>query len=142
MSTLQIRAIIAAVVVLFLTAAFFLVRGRIAADARNELTAKIQKQQIKATGQAIEISSKIDMRVQVEQLETAKNTKAAQDKIDEIIEAKPAEPDPFGAVLVDDADLPDVLRIAQQAHSRAVLASCRVQRTSDCPADPGASEQH
>lgn len=104
---------------------------------KEDLTAKIQKQQIKATGSAIEISSKIDMRVQVEQFETAKNTKVAQDKIDEIVQAKPVdESDPFGVVLVDSRDLPDVLLIAQQAHARAVLASCRVQRTSDCATDP------
>lgn len=112
------------------------------AGATEDLAAKVQKQQVSVTKQAIEVSNKTEMRVQVEQFETTKATQARLEKIDEKVAAKPpVSGDPFGVVLVDDHDLDDVLRVARDAQTAAARASCRVQRTSDCDRLPVPAEQ-
>lgn len=117
-------------------------RGCTRHDAVEDVSAKVQKQQISVTGQAIEISNKTEMRVQVEQFETTKATQARLEKINEKIAAQPVVPrDPFGVVLVNDSDLDDVMRIAKDAEAAAARAACRVQRTSDCGGIPAPAEQ-
>lgn len=129
----QFKMVVSVVGIGLLCVAFLSVRACTRAGAVEDVSAKVQKQQISVTGQAIEISNKTEMRVQVEQFETTKATQARLEKIDEKIAAQPAVPrDPFGVVLVNDSDLDDVMRIAQDAEDAATRAACRVQRTSDC----------
>ena len=130
---MQAKAALTVLAIGVLCVGLLSVRTCTRAGAVEDVSAKIQKQQISVTGQAIEISNKTEMRVQVEQFETTKATQARLEKIDEKIAAQPAVPrDPFGVVLVNDSDLDDVMHIAQDAEAAAARAACRVQRTSDC----------
>ncbi|QQM14841.1 hypothetical protein [Stenotrophomonas phage BUCT555] len=132
---MQAKAALAVLAIGVLCVGLLSVRACTRAGAVEDVSAKVQKQQISVTGQAIEISNKTEMRVQVEQFETTKATQARLEKIDEKIAAQPVVPrDPFGVVLVNDSDLDDVMRIVQDAEAAAARAACRVQRTSDCAA--------
>ncbi|HEY5805058.1 MAG TPA: hypothetical protein VIT90_15330 [Lysobacter sp.] len=77
----------------------------------------------KATAVSTDISRDTAGRVDVQGAETRERTRAAQETIRERIEAAPRP--------AAGAD-PAILRVAQEAHVRAIRAACRVQRTSDC----------
>lgn len=85
---------------------------------------KVLRAEATATAVSTEISRETAGHVDTQGAETRERTRAAQETIRERIEADPRP--------ATDAD-PAILRVAQEAHTRAIRAACRVQRTSDCP---------
>ncbi len=91
--------------------------------AKPRAEAKAAKAEIKAVGESNKISRDTQTNVEQQGAETRERTQQAQEDIRERIQADP--------VVSGSAD-PDILRIAQEAHQRAIRAACRVQRTSRC----------
>lgn len=89
------------------------------------------KQENKEVAESNKVSRETAGNVDKAGAETRAANEAARGRIRERIESDPGA---SGA-----AD-PDLLRIAMEAHDRAVRAACRVQRTSDCPAAAAAAE--
>jgi hypothetical protein len=83
------------------------------------------------TEQSVQISADTQKRVDTEGAETRKRTADAVEKVDAVIQASPVAPSTADA---------DLLRLAREAHQRAIAAHCRVQRTSDCGNTSAASE--
>ncbi|MPS36035.1 MAG: hypothetical protein E2593_12165 [Stenotrophomonas sp.] len=98
-------------------------RTDVAAKAEN----RAMKAEAKATAASVQISAGTATTIDTRGHETRTRTAKAV----EAIHATAADPDP-----ATDAA---VLRIAEEAHARALRAACRVQRTSDCPAPAGAA---
>jgi hypothetical protein len=90
------------------------------------------KQENKEVAASTEVSRKTAANVDKAGAETRTATEAARGRIRERIESEP--------VPVGPADV-DLLRVAVEAHDRAIRAACRVQRTSDCPAPAGSTGQ-
>lgn len=84
-----------------------------------------------ATAASVEISTETATKVDTQAHETRQRTAQAIETIRHEIEAAPVAAGP--------ADLVG-LRIAQEAYDRAIRASCRVQRTSDCPSPAAAAD--
>lgn len=82
----------------------------------------------RGTAASVQISSATAAAIDVEAHDTRTRTAAAV----EAINATPAHSDPAATA--------DVLRLAREAHDRAIRAACRVQRTSDCPAAAGSAD--
>ncbi len=99
--------------------------------AKPRAEAKAAKAEIKAVGESNKISRDTQTSVEQQGAETRERTQQAQEDIRERIQADP--------VVSGSAD-PDILRIAQEAHQRAIRAACRVQRTSRC-GDPAAATE-
>lgn len=99
--------------------------------ARKQNTTAVLKAEVKAqtaaakqTADSVKISTDTQKRVETESEDTRQRTRRAVEAVDARIQAEPASPGP--------AD-PDLLRIAREAHQRALCAHSRVQRTSGCP---------
>lgn len=90
---------------------------------------KAQAQATKKTAESVKISTDTQKRVETESEGTRQRTQRAVEAVDARIEAEPASPGP--------AD-PELMRIAREAHSRALCAHSRVQRAGDC-ANPSAA---
>ncbi len=91
--------------------------------SKSRAVAKTAKAEIKAVGESNKISRDTQANVEQQGADTRDRTQQAQEGIRERIQADP--------VVSGSAD-PDILRIAQEAHQRALRAACRVQRTSRC----------
>ncbi|WP_312252715.1 hypothetical protein [Stenotrophomonas sp.] len=116
----------AMVVVLLSIGGCYYLKGR--TDAATSAENKALQAQVRATSDSVQISRGTSTAVDLEAHETRERTAKAV----EAIHATAAHPDP--------ASSNDVLRIAREAHERAIRAACRVQRTSDCPASAGAAQ--
>lgn len=123
----QIKALVKACILFALVVGLVLFGYRC---ARKQNTVAVLKSEVKAqtqaakqTAESVKISTDTQKRVETESEDTRQRTQRAVEAVDARIEAEPATPGP--------AD-PDLLRIAREAHSRALSAHCRVQRTSDC----------
>lgn len=75
------------------------------------------------TEKSVAISVETQERVDTEGADTRKRTARAVENVDVAIQASPVDSGP--------AD-PDILRIAREAHQRAITAHCRMQRESHC----------
>ncbi|QDY47311.1 hypothetical protein [Stenotrophomonas maltophilia] len=117
---------IAMVVVLASIGGCVWLKGRTDADTSAEN--KALRAQVRATSTSVQISRDTAAAVDLEAHETRERTAKAV----EAIHATSSDSDPAAAA--------DVLRIAREAHDRAIRAACRVQRTSDCPAAAGATD--
>lgn len=117
----------AMVVVLLSIGGCYYLKGRTDADTSAEN--KALQAQVRATSTSVQISRDTAAAVDLEAHETRERTAKAV----EAIHATDAHPDP--------SSTDDVLRIAREAHERAIRAACRVQRTSDCPATSAAAER-
>lgn len=117
----------AMVVVLLSIGGCYYLKGR--ADAATSADNKALQAQVKAANASAQVSRDTAAAVDLEAHETRERTAKAV----EAIHATAANPDPAGDT--------DVLRIAEEAHHRAIRAACRVQRTSDCPASATAAER-
>ena len=89
------------------------------------------KKENREVGESNEISRDTAGRVDKAGAETRTATETARGRIRERIETDPRAAGPADA---------DLLRIAMEAHDRAIRAACRVQRTSDCTATAAAAE--
>jgi len=118
---------LALVVVLFSIGGCYYLKGRDDATASIENAAL--RSQAKATAESVQISSTTATAVDTDGYETRTRTAAAV----EAIHASSSHP--------DSAADADILRIAQEAHDRAIRSACRVQRTSDCPAPAAAADR-
>ena len=98
------------------------------ADASTSAENTALRAGAKATAASVQISNTTAAAVDSEGYETRSRTASAV----EAIHASSSHPDPAATA--------DVLRLAEEAHNRAVRAACRVQRTGDCPAAAGAAE--
>lgn len=116
----------AMVVVLLSIGGCIYLKGR--KDSSTADTNKALQAQVRATSSSVQISRDTSAAVDLEAHETRERTAKAV----EAIHATSSDPDPAAAA--------DVLRIAREAHDRAIRAACRVQRTSDCPAAAGTSD--
>lgn len=114
-----------AVVLLSIGGCYYL-KGRDDASTKIENTAL--RDSARATAASVQISNTTAAAVDTEGYETRSRTAAAV----EAIHARSSDPDPSATA--------DVLRLAQEAHDRAIRSACRVQRTGDCPAATGTSE--
>jgi hypothetical protein len=83
------------------------------------------------TEKSVQISADTQKRVDTEGADTRKRTAQAVEKVDAVIQASPVAPSAADA---------DLLRLAREAHQRAIAAHCRVQRESDCANPSSASE--
>ncbi|MDI9240751.1 hypothetical protein QLQ15_17750 [Lysobacter sp. LF1] len=122
-----------ALVVLLLVAAVTLYRSG-GSEPRAEV--RELKTQAKAVAASVEISRTTAEKVEVQGAETRQQTAAAQEKIHARIANVPRPARPASADVPGDLDGgadPVVLHLAREAHHRAICATCRVQRTSDCP---------
>lgn len=117
----------AMVVVLLSIGGCYYLKGRTDADTSAEN--KALQAQVRATSTSVQISRDTAAAVDLEAHETRERTAKAV----EAIHATSSDPDPAAAA--------DVLRIAWEAHDRAIRAACRVQRTSDCPAAAGTADR-
>ena len=99
---------------------------------RSDVAAKVENKALRAESKAVaasaEISTSTATATDIRGHETRTRTALAV----EAIHATAADPDPAGDAAI--------VRVAQEAHERAIRAACRVQRTSDCPAPAGTSE--
>lgn len=116
----------AMVVVLLSIGGCYYLKGR--TDAATSAENKALQAQVRATSTSVQISRDTAAAVDLEAHETRERTAKAV----EAIHATSSDPDPAAAA--------DVLRIAREAHDRAIRAACRVQRTSDCPAATGSAD--
>lgn len=115
-----------AVVLLSIGGCYYL-KGRTDATTTADNTAL--RATAEATSASVQISNTTAAAVDTEGYETRSRTAKAV----EAIHARSSDSD-------SSADT-DVLRLAQEAHDRAIRAACRVQRTSDCPAPAAAAER-
>lgn len=99
-------------------------RTDVATKAQN----RAMKAEAKATAASVQISAGTAATIEARGHETRTRTAKAV----EAIHATAADPDPAADAAV--------LRIAEEAHARALRATCRVQRTSDCHAAAGATD--
>ncbi|WP_427852916.1 hypothetical protein [Stenotrophomonas acidaminiphila] len=99
-------------------------RTDVAAKAEN----RAMKAEAKATAASVQISAGTATTIDTRGHETRTRTAQAV----EAIHATAADPDPAADAAV--------LRIAEEAHARALRAACRVQRTRDCPASTGPAD--
>lgn len=97
-------------------------------DAATKAENRAMKAEAKATAASVQISTGTATTIDTRGHETRTRTAQAV----EAIHATAADPDPAADAAV--------LRIAEEAHDRAIRAACRVQRTSDCTAPAGAAE--
>lgn len=116
----------AIVMVLLSIGGCYYLKGR--GDAATKIENTALRGTVQATSASVQISNKTAAAVDTEGYETRSRTAAAV----EAIHARSSDPDPSATA--------DVLRLAKEAHDRAVRAACRVQRTGDCPASAGAAE--
>lgn len=114
-----------AVVLLSIGGCYYL-KGRDDAATKFENTAL--RDNARASAASVQISNTTAAAVDTEGYETRSRTAAAV----EAINARSSDPDPAATA--------HILRLAEEAHDRAVRAACRVQRTGDCPASAGAAE--
>lgn len=98
--------------------------------ARKQNTVAVLKSEVKAqtvaakkTAESVKISTDTQRRVETESEETRQRTQRAVEAVDARIQAEPVGAGP--------AD-PDLLRIAREAHQRALGAHCGVFGTRDC----------
>jgi len=117
---------LALVVVLASIGGCYYFKGR--DDASTAAQNATLRAEARATADSVQISSATAAAIDVESHDTRTRTAAAV----EAINATPAHSDPAATA--------DVLRLAREAHDRAIRAACRVQRTSDCPAAAGSAE--
>lgn len=117
----------AMVVVLLSIGGCYYLKGR--TDASTSAENKALQAQARATSTSVQISRDTAAAVDLEAHETRERTAKAV----EAIHATSSDPDPAAAT--------DILRIAREAHDRAIRAACRVQRTSDCPATTNTAER-
>lgn len=117
---------LALVVVLVSIGGCYYLKGR--DDATTSTQNAALRADAKATSTSVQISSATAGTVDLTGYETRTRTADAV----EAIHATPTSPDPAATT--------DVLRIAREAHDRAIRAACRVQRTGDCPAATGATD--
>ncbi|MGH8037087.1 MAG: hypothetical protein ACREPD_05030 [Stenotrophomonas sp.] len=117
----------AMVVVLLSMGGCYYLKGR--TDAATSHENKALQAQVRATGESVQISRDTAAAIDLDAHETRERTAKAV----EAIHATAAHPAPSSA--------DDVLRIAREAHDRAIRAACRVQRTSDCPAATGTADR-
>lgn len=89
------------------------------------------KNEIQAVANSGQVSRDTATNVDKAGAETRAATEGARGRIRERIESEPAAGGPADA---------DILRVAQEAHQRAIRSACRVQRTSDCDAAASAAE--
>lgn len=101
-------------------------KGR--ADVAAKVENRAMKAEAKATAASVQISAGTATTIDTRGHETRTRTAQAV----EAIHATAADPDPAADAAV--------LRIAEEAYARALRAACRVQRTRDCPAPAGTSD--
>lgn len=118
---------LALLVVLVSIGGCYYLKGRDDASTKIENTAL--RAGARATSASVQISNTTATAVDTDGYETRTRTAAAV----EAIHASSSHSDTAA-----DAD---VLRLAQEAHDRAIRAACRVQRTGDCPATAAAAER-
>ncbi|HHC8921431.1 TPA: hypothetical protein ACN3MR_002899 [Stenotrophomonas maltophilia] len=118
---------LAAVVVLLSIGGCYYLKGR--SDTATTIENRELRASAKATSESVQISRETASAIDLEAHETRERTAKAV----EAIHATATHPDPDSAAAV--------LRIAQEAHARAIRAACRVQRTSDCPASASTAER-
>jgi len=117
---------LALVVVLVSIGGCYYLKGRGDNATSTENTAL--RADARATAASVQISSATAAEVDLESHDTRTRTAAAV----EAINPPPVHSDPAATA--------DVLRLAREAHDRAIRSACRVQRTGDCPAPAGAAD--
>ncbi|KAK6697393.1 hypothetical protein SNK04_014145 [Fusarium graminearum] len=118
---------IATVIVLLSIVGGCYLKGR--ADEDMAAVNKSLRADVKATSTSVQISRDTADAVDLDTHETRERTVKAV----EAINATAAYSDPDSTA--------HVLRMAREAHDRALRAACRVQRTSDCPEAASSSER-
>lgn len=107
--------------------AVFYWRAQSNATTKNDL--RVARETIKYEREALKITHQIDMRVNLEGIQTAQTSEAATDEI-EAIRKKASLPadgsDPPGTVRCD-ADCTRVLQLAREARAAALASSARLQ---------------
>lgn len=118
---------LALVVVLVSIGGCYYLKGR--GDNATATENTVLRSAARATAESVQISNATAVAVDKDGYESRTRTAAAV----EAIHASSAHP--------DSAADADVLRLAQEAHDRAIRSACRVQRTGDCPSTAPASER-
>lgn len=93
---------------------------------------KVAKVEAKAVAKSNKISVETQTRVEVQGAEVRDRTSAAQEVVRDRIREVPMPVGPADA---------DLLRVATEAHDRALRAACRVQRTDGCAEASGSGRQ-